>query len=601
MTSTQRSARITVTLACFLMATFAWGTVFYGHSVYMDALTRDRGWSTALVSTAILVFWLASLPGTMSVGYLIDRRGPVPVVILGALCIGLGLIALGQVTQPWQLFGVYIVLGFGYPAMAAAAISPTLAPWFDKGFGAALGVALSGASVGGALVPVLLVYSSGRNGFEATMLLAGGTVLAVLVLVAMVLARLGRPERAASDKPAAAPVKIRERLRDPLFWRIAVAAALGLGGQVGLLAHQIPIVSVHGTPEVAAMAVTVVAVGSAVGRLVVAQASRVVPVTVLAALCYGMFGAGVAVIALSQSLVQVYIGCAIAGFVVGPIVLLPPVLVRQAFGSTGYGGTYALVNVVMYVLAALGPWIVGMLHAYWGDYVGGLWMLVLLEIGAIALASSPCRALPSVLKGTQHFLAQGVEFVFRRRVFLLPGSRHRILGQLLPIPILTVLVRVLITRRPPRFRVAGNPAEIPGLGRAVTARRRLLRLLSPRAGRRWCFAWRRSGGTALGFRRAGLENPIRAFRIGKLPGNELGGGRRRFLLLGLLAADLGRAHRGGLGLGGRLDRRAFFRWQGIEQCFGLLIVRRASGIRRLVQTARRPLAPLGLGTVGENP
>jgi MFS family permease len=389
MTSQQRRARVIVTLACFLMATFAWGTVFYGHSVYMDALTRDRGWSTALVSTAILVFWLASLPGTMSVGFLIDRRGAVPVVIIGALCIGFGLIALGQVTELWQLFCVYIVLGFGYPAMAAAAISPTLAPWFDKGFGAALGVALSGASVGGALVPVLLVYSSQRNGFDTTMLFAGGIVLAVLALVAIVLRGLGRPERESADKVVAAPVKVRERLKDPLFWRIAVAAALGLGGQVGLLAHQIPIVSMHGTAEMAAIAVTVVAVGSAIGRLVIAQASRVVPATLLAALSYGLFGIGVAVIALSQSLTQTYIGCAIAGFVVGPIVLLPPVLVRQAFGSNGYGGTYALVNVVMYVLAALAPWVVGMLHAQWGNYVGGLWMLVLLEVAAIALIIRP--------------------------------------------------------------------------------------------------------------------------------------------------------------------------------------------------------------------
>ena len=183
MVSRHRSARIIVTTACFLMATFAWGAVFYGHSVYMDALTRDMGWSTALVSTAILVFWIASLPGTIGVGLLIDRRGPVPVVTIGALCIGLGLIALGQVTQAWQMFAVYAILGFGYPALAAAAISPTLAPWFDRGFGVALGVALTGASFGGALVPLILVYSSARNGFEATMLVAGATVLAVLGLV----------------------------------------------------------------------------------------------------------------------------------------------------------------------------------------------------------------------------------------------------------------------------------------------------------------------------------------------------------------------------------------------------------------------------------
>jgi fucose permease len=264
-----------------------------------------------------------------------------------------------------------------------------LAPWFEKGFGAALSVALSGASVGGALVPVLLVYSSQRHGFDTTMLFAGASVLVVLALVAIVLRGLGRPERESADKVAAAPVKPWERLKDPLFWRIAVAAALGLGGQVGLLAHQIPIVSAHGTAEAAAIAVTVVAVGSAIGRLAIAQASRVVPATLLAALSYGLFGTGVALIALSQSLTETYIGCAIAGCAVGPIVLLPPILVRKAFGSNGYGGTYALVTVVMYVLAALAPWVVGMLHAQWGNYAGGLWVLVLLEVAAAALIIRP--------------------------------------------------------------------------------------------------------------------------------------------------------------------------------------------------------------------
>ncbi len=389
MVSRHRSACIIVTTACFWMATFAWGAVFYGHSVYMDALTRDMGWSTALVSTAILVFWIASLPGTIGVGLLIDHRGPVPVVTIGALCIGLGLIALSQVTQAWQMFAVYAILGFGYPALAAAAISPTLAPWFDRGFGVALGVALTGASFGGALVPLILVYSSARNGFEATMLVAGATVLAVLALVVVVLARLGRPEPISTASPAAPAMPAKIMLRDPLFWRIAVAAALGLGGQVGFLAHQIPIVSVLAKPGAAAATVTVVALASAVGRLVVAQASRAVPATHLAAGSYALFGVGMAVLALADSFLVIQVGCAIAGLVVGPIVLLPPILVRQAFGTAGFGRTYAMINVVMYVLAALAPWMVGMLRDLSGDYIGGLWILLLLETAAIALIVKP--------------------------------------------------------------------------------------------------------------------------------------------------------------------------------------------------------------------
>ena len=77
-------ANFSILLACFIMATIAWGTVFYGHSVYLDAFTRLGSWKTQQITTAILIFWLSSLPGTLSIGYLIDSKGPFSIIILGA-------------------------------------------------------------------------------------------------------------------------------------------------------------------------------------------------------------------------------------------------------------------------------------------------------------------------------------------------------------------------------------------------------------------------------------------------------------------------------------------------------------------------------------
>ena len=59
-------ARTFVIAMCFAMAVMAWGTVFYGHSVYMDQLMRDQGWSASLISSAILIFWIASTPFEIS-------------------------------------------------------------------------------------------------------------------------------------------------------------------------------------------------------------------------------------------------------------------------------------------------------------------------------------------------------------------------------------------------------------------------------------------------------------------------------------------------------------------------------------------------------
>ena len=326
-----------VTAICFVMAILAWGTVFYGHSVYMDALMRAHGWSSSLISSAVLVFWLASLPGTLSVGVLVDRYGPPIVVAIGGLCIGGGLLGLAWLNQPWHLFAIYAAMGFGYPALAGAAISATLAPWYDRGFGVALGIALTGASVGGALIPAFTIQYAAVHGFDAAMITVAGALLATSFFAVVGLTILGRPKVATGEGRLGEPFAMRSVLNRADFWRISIAAAFGLGGQVGFLAHQVPMIAAEIGQVTAALMVTVVAIASAVGRLVVGLMSRFLSVTVLAALSYILYGVGIALLAVAVNLATIAIACAVAGFVVGAIVMLPPILVREAFGATDTG------------------------------------------------------------------------------------------------------------------------------------------------------------------------------------------------------------------------------------------------------------------------
>lgn len=390
-TGARRTGAAVTTAICFIMATLAWGTVFYGHSVYMDALMRAHGWSTALISSAILVFWLAALPGTLFVGFLVDRFGPPVVVAAGGLCVGGGLISLSSVDQPWQMYVVYAVLGFGYPALAAAVIGATLVPWFERGFGAALGIALTGASVGGAVIPVLVVQGSTEYGFNATVTFVGALVIAIVLFLVVLLTIFRRPRPVLAGPAGAAAISMKGMLGKSLFWKIAIAAALGLGGQIGFLGHQVPVMASQVDQVTASFMVTVVAIASAVGRLIVGLLSRFLPIAVLAALSYFVHGAGIAVLAVSDTVVWLYAGCALAGLFVGAIVMLPPMLVRENFGTEGYGRIYAMVNVVMYLMAGLSIWSVGLLKDYTGDYTSSLWMLVALEILAVLLVLSLAR------------------------------------------------------------------------------------------------------------------------------------------------------------------------------------------------------------------
>ena len=372
-------------IACFIMATAAWGAVFYGHSVYLDSFTRFGTWTTQQIASAILIFWISSLPGTLFVGYLIDSKGPSSVVLLGGICVGLGLVGLGQADKLWKIFICYSLMGFAYPAIGAAGISAILAQRFPKNFGFALGLALTGASLGGAVIPVCTLFFIGVYGFETTTFVLGVLVSVILFCLALFFKyqiSQGSSKRTLKFKNKSFSLNI---LRTPLFWKITIAAALGLGGQVGFLAHQIPIVAGKVDELSAAFTISVVAISAAIGRILIAFASRSISINQLAAASYFVQGVGVASISFSETFFMVIISCSITGFVVGGIVMLPPILIRNAFGSLSYGKNYAMTNVVLYTFAGMSPWLVGLAYASTNSYVFGLHGIVVSQIIAALL------------------------------------------------------------------------------------------------------------------------------------------------------------------------------------------------------------------------
>ena len=90
-------------------------------------------------------------------------------------------------------------------------------------------------------------------------------------------------------------------------------------------------------------------------------------------------------------ILEVFTAAAMAGLAVGAIVMMPPILVRAAFGTDGFGRTYAVVNVVMYIMGGLAAWSVGLLKDLTSGYTAGLWQLVAMELLAAALLLSRCR------------------------------------------------------------------------------------------------------------------------------------------------------------------------------------------------------------------
>lgn len=391
------------------MAVVAWGALFYGNGFYLTALASQHGWSPTLISSGISVSFMACIPASLVVGWLIDRHGgqegwgTLTVVVYGTLAMSLGVILLGRIQEPWQLFAVYLLLGSAYPALAAPAISATLNQRVRSRYGLALSFALTGASVGGIVSAPLLVWSSAEHGFASAMTGLGIVILTILLPVALwilwprALTRVSRGiESPSVADTRAAPTEqgklLRAALRSRAFYLILLASFLSLAAQVGFLAHQLSVLSGSLVPAQAAWLVSATAAASVAGRFLLGWLSERAPTKWLAAGIYLVQAAGIAIVSGATTAVGLFTGSVVAGLFVGAVVMLPPMLCRENFASEIYGRIYGAAAIGVYLGGGAGP----SLTAWWlgasGSYSHALLVLVAVSTcAAFAVLCLPSR------------------------------------------------------------------------------------------------------------------------------------------------------------------------------------------------------------------
>lgn len=381
----------------FAMAFFAWGAIFYAHGVFKAALEAKHGWSGLLLSTAQAWFWAVGAVTAFGVGAAVDRFGPRAVACYGAYATAIGVAAVGLVMTPWQLFLAYALLATAYPTIGNLGISAALAPLFQARYAAALGYALTGASLGGAIVTPLYIWLTATLGFDwASAVIAAGTLLCLTPLLRW--APLGQPARSATDD-ALGRERFKSALHSPVFWAIWLTGFLSFTGQVGFLFHEISIFTPRMGLVMSGYAVSVTVISAAVGRFFVGWAANRMPLGVLAAAMYLLQVTGFVIANMSDAIAPSFVAAAIIGFVVGPLVMLPAMLTRAAFGADGFGKTFGVINIGMFAGMTVGPGLAGIVADRAG-YAIAIWLFaaclgaaaVVVALGFRPLATQPSGA-----------------------------------------------------------------------------------------------------------------------------------------------------------------------------------------------------------------
>ncbi len=239
-----------VVSATFILAVFGWGLGFYGPPVYLHAVREARGWSLALVSTAVTVHFLIGAIVVANLPKLYRCFGVPAVSKAAAISLGTGITGWAMAREPWQLFAATLLSGPGWVGMSAAAINAIVSPWFIRTRPAALAMAYNGASIGGVVFSPLWVAAIGLMGFPVAAAMIGVVMtITIWVLADLMFSKTPQqmgltpdgdaPGAAAASvtSPSGKPLPGSQLWRDRRFLTLSAGMALGLFAQIGLIAH----------------------------------------------------------------------------------------------------------------------------------------------------------------------------------------------------------------------------------------------------------------------------------------------------------------------------------------------------------------------------
>ncbi len=384
-----------VVAVCFVMATFSWGLGFYGQSVYLPELQRQHGWQTSWISTATTFYYLLGAALVVFVGDAIGRVGARACLIGGVIAMATATALLGHITALWQLYAIYALLACGWAGTSLGAITNTLGLWFDRKRGMAISLALNGASFGGIIGVPLLTAAIAHWQFSGAMLATAA--FGLLLLVPLILLAVGTPParpRATIGTRGDAPVtRIRAMaLRDVAFLTLAIAFALVLFAQVGIIVHLIAFLDPVVGREHAAIAVALLTAMAMIGRLLFSVIIDRLNQRLVSALSFVSQACALAILINFSNTTAVYFACALFGFSVGNLITLPALIVQRDFPAESFGVLISLNTAVTQVTYAFGPGVIGVLRDLTGGYTMPFVVCIALELTAAGLIMIRGRA-----------------------------------------------------------------------------------------------------------------------------------------------------------------------------------------------------------------
>ena len=373
-----------------LITCVAMGAMF-ALPVYLQPMADETGWSRAGISLAMTIAFIVMGLAGFGWGAVTDRIGPRPVVLIGSVMLGVGLLVASRANN-------LLVFQIAYGGLCGASVGAFFAPimatplaWFDKH----RSLAVSLVSIGGGVAPMVVTPLASvlitTYGWRSAMLMIAVGVWAILIPATFLIRRApamlsaAAPAPTMGDNVAPAPrSNLGTVLRSPQFIVLAAVFCLCCAAHSGPIFHTVSYAMLCGASALAAASIySVEGVAGLFGRLAFGLMADRFGVKRVIVGGLVLQAAGIYTYIYLTELNQFYMLAAVLGMAYGGVMPLYAVLARDYFPPQVMGTVLGGITMTSSLGMAIGPIGGGWIFDTFGDYH---WLYV--SSAAIGLAAA---------------------------------------------------------------------------------------------------------------------------------------------------------------------------------------------------------------------
>ena len=383
------SYRWVIVAAGALMTCVALGAMF-SLAIFQQPIADATGWSHAGIASAMTLNFIVMGIGGFFWGAASDRYGPRPVVLIGAVILGLALMLASRAETLLQFQLTYgVLVGLSASAFFAPMIAATT-EWFDENRGLAVSLVSAGMGVAPMTISPLARWLITAYEWRPAMMIIGiGALILMIPAALLVRRRPSSPQdthEAIVSADGSAP-NLWKVFRSPQFIVLGLTFFACCAAHSGPIFHMVSYATFCGVAPMAAVSIySVEGLAGLGGRLLygtLADRIGVKPVIIAGLLVQA---AALATYLAVSKLGEFYALAVIFGSAYGGVMPLYAVLAREYFGPRIIGTVFGAATMLSSIGMAFGPLIGGWIYDTYANYS---WLFIgsaLVGLGAAAIA-----------------------------------------------------------------------------------------------------------------------------------------------------------------------------------------------------------------------